>query len=60
VCQVSENGKRGSPLWERTMPDGLSAPRVMLFQQFKDAVEKAYPSQPAPGQPAGQGQAKKP
>jgi hypothetical protein len=55
VCQVNESGKRSGPLWERTMPEGLSAPRVMLLQQFKDAVEKAYPSQPPP-----QGQAKKP
>lgn len=54
VCPVNENGRRSSALWERTMPDGLSAPRVMLLQQFKDAVEKAYPSQPQ------QGQAKKP
>ena len=55
VCQVNTDGKKSGPLWERTMPDGLSAPRVLLFQQFKDAVEKAYPSQLAP-----QGQAQKP
>ena len=57
VCQVNQDGKKGVPLWERTMPDGLSAPQVLLLQQFKDAVEKAYPSKPAQ-QP--QGQAKKP
>ena len=61
VCLVDTNGRKGTSLWERTMPDGLSAPRVMLFQQFKDAVDKAYPPQPAQqGQPAPQGQAKKP
>jgi hypothetical protein len=48
VCQMDSNGKRGTPLWEHLMPDGLNAPRVLLFQQFKDAVEKAYPSQPTP------------
>ncbi|MGB6744407.1 MAG: hypothetical protein WBE38_12240 [Terracidiphilus sp.] len=48
VCQVTPNGKLSSPLWERSMPDGLDAPRVLLFRQFQEAVEKAYPSQPAP------------
>jgi hypothetical protein len=47
VCQVNANGKLTRPLWSRAMDDGLSGPRVMLFQQFKDAVEKTYPSQPA-------------
>ncbi len=53
VCQINANGKRGSPLWERSMPNGLTAPRVALLQQFKEAVEKAYPSQPA-SQPTNQ------
>ncbi len=53
VCQGNADGKRGTPLWERSMPDGLSAPRVLLFQQFKEAVDKAYPLQPT-------GQAQKP
>ncbi len=53
VCPINVNGKRGSPLWERTMPDGLSTPRIVLFQQFKEAVDKAYPNPPA-GQTAGQ------
>jgi hypothetical protein len=48
VCQITPNGKLSSPLWERSMPDGLDAPRVLLFRQLKDAVEKAYPSQPTP------------
>ncbi|HEY1650059.1 MAG TPA: hypothetical protein VGF96_18900 [Terracidiphilus sp.] len=47
VCQVNANGKLTRALWSRAMDDGLNGPRVMLFQQFKDAVEKAYPSQPA-------------
>jgi hypothetical protein len=55
VCMVNTDGKKSGPLWERTMPDGLNAPRVLLFQQFKEAVDKAYPNHPAP-----QGQPKKP
>jgi hypothetical protein len=47
VCQMDSNGKRGSPLWERSMPEGLDGPRVLLLQQFRDAVEKAYPNKPA-------------
>jgi hypothetical protein len=49
VCQINANGKLSSPLWERTMPEGLDAPRVLLFREFRAAVEKAYPSQ-TPGQ----------
>jgi hypothetical protein len=48
VCQVKTNGKLSSPLWQRTMPDGLRAPRVILLEQFEEAVDKAYPPQPAP------------
>lgn len=47
VCQINQNGKLSTPLWERTMQDGLDAPRVLLLRQFRDAVEKAYPSQTA-------------
>ncbi len=47
VCLVNSGGGKGSPLWERTMADGLSGPRVMLFEQFREAVDKAYPSHPA-------------
>ncbi|HEY1767560.1 MAG TPA: hypothetical protein VGG26_07890 [Terracidiphilus sp.] len=47
VCQVNANGKLTRPLWSRAMDAGLNGPRVMLFQQFKEAVEKAYPSAPA-------------
>lgn len=47
VCQFTGDGKLTTPLWERQMPDGLDAPRVLLFQQFREAVDKAYPMQPA-------------
>lgn len=48
VCPVNTDGKLSSPLWERTMPDGLNAPKVELLEQFEQAVDKAYPPQPAP------------
>jgi hypothetical protein len=47
VCQVNTDGKLSGPLWERTMPDGLSVPKVVLLEQFEEAVDKAYPPQPA-------------
>jgi hypothetical protein len=53
VCQLNSNGTLSSPLWLRTFPDGLDGPQMMLFEQFKDAVERAYPSQPA-NQPTSQ------
>jgi hypothetical protein len=47
VCTVDANGKLSAPLWLRTLPDGLRAPGVMLLEQFEDAVDNAYPPQPA-------------
>lgn len=47
VCQVSSDGKKSSPLWEQSFPNGLNAPKVMLLKQFEEAVDKAYPPQPA-------------
>jgi|SRR5580658_1223196 hypothetical protein len=47
VCAMNPDGKLSGPLWLRTMPDGLRAPRVTLLEQFRDAVDKAYPPQPA-------------
>jgi hypothetical protein len=46
VCQVNANGKLTRPIWSRSLEDGLRGPHVMLFQQFRDAVDNAYPSQP--------------
>lgn len=46
VCQIKPNGKRTAPLWTRSLRGGLDSPRLVLFQQFRDAVERAYPSQP--------------
>jgi hypothetical protein len=50
VCQLTPNGKLSGPLWSHSFANGLDAPRLLLFKQFKDEVEKAYPSQP-PGPP---------
>jgi hypothetical protein len=47
VCQVNPDGKLGSPLWQRTLPNGLNAPDVALLKDFEKAVDKAYPPQPA-------------
>jgi hypothetical protein len=46
VCQVNPNGKLSGPLWDRMMPDGLRAPRVMLLREFEQAVDDAFPLQP--------------
>jgi hypothetical protein len=53
VYQIDPDGRRSNPLWERSMADGLNAPQVLLFRQFREAVDKAYPPQ-ASGQKTGQ------
>jgi hypothetical protein len=47
VCQFDANGKLSNPLWTRTLANGLNEPKLTLFRQFRDAVDRAYPSQPA-------------
>ena len=44
VCQLKPNGKLTGALWSRSMEGGLTPPRMILFAQFKDEVEKAYPA----------------
>lgn len=54
VCQLKPNGKLTSALWSRSMDGGLTPPRLLLFAQFRDEVEKAYPAPaaaPAPTVP---------
>jgi hypothetical protein len=46
VYLVSSDGKLSGPLWTREIQDGLDAPNVVLMQQLRTAVERAYPSQP--------------
>lgn len=53
VCLLEPDGKLSNPLWARKAPHGLESPDVPLFQQFKRAVDSAYPR-------AGSGQKKKP
>lgn len=43
VCQFESDGTLSAPLWIRTQHDGLDAPDVTLFKQFKEAVDRAYP-----------------
>jgi hypothetical protein len=49
VCQVNADGKLTKPLWERTLQEGLNPPQVLLFQQLREEVDKAYPLPPAGG-----------
>jgi hypothetical protein len=51
VCQLKPNGKLTGALWTRAMDGGLTPPRVLLFEQFKEEVEKAYPAAAASGPP---------
>jgi hypothetical protein len=56
ICQLKPNGKLTGAIWSRSMDGGLTPPRLLLFAQFKDDVEKAFPA-PAPEatpQPANQ------
>jgi hypothetical protein len=52
VCQLKPNGKLTGALWGRSMENGLTPPRVLLFEQFKEDVEKAYPPAAASAPPA--------
>lgn len=54
VCQLKPNGKLTGPLWSRSMDGGLTPPRMLLFAQFKDEVEKAYPAPAAAPTPTAQ------
>jgi len=47
VFLPSPNGAQGVRLWSRTREGGLDGPKVNLFQEFKAAVERDYPAQPA-------------
>ena len=51
VYTTNPDGKLIGPVWNREMRDGLDGPEVPLLRQLRIAVEKAYPSQPAPKQP---------
>jgi hypothetical protein len=46
VYLVSSDGELTGPIWTREIQDGLDPPTVLLIQQLRTAVERAYPSQP--------------
>jgi hypothetical protein len=48
VCQLKPNGKLTGAIWSRSMENGFAPPRMLLFAQFKDEVEKAYPAAAQP------------
>lgn len=47
ICTLDPGGALSEPLWMRAEPNGLDSPDVPLFQQFKRAVDRAYPLKPA-------------
>ena len=47
VYVPNPNDAQGILLWQRTLADGLNPPQLTLFKQFKDEVERTYPSQTA-------------
>jgi hypothetical protein len=51
VYLLNPDGRLGAQIWMRSLKDGLRSPDVPLFEQVKDAVEKAYPRQTASGKP---------
>jgi hypothetical protein len=43
VYSLSPQGKLSGPLWQKNLKDGLSAPKMVLFKDFKkDVIERAY------------------
>jgi hypothetical protein len=51
VYMLTPDGKLSGRLWWREMKDGLDGPSVLLLQQLKDAVERAYPTPPPAKKP---------
>ena len=47
VRQSTPNGKLSGPIWMHTFANGLNPPRLLLFVQLRDEVEKTYPKAPA-------------
>jgi hypothetical protein len=44
VFTMTPEGKRKGPIWTRELQGGLDGPLVILVEQLKSAVEKAYPA----------------
>jgi hypothetical protein len=47
VYLLRADGTLSDPMWLDGLAGGLDTPELRLFTQFKDAVERAYPSKPA-------------
>jgi hypothetical protein len=47
VYLLCADGTLSDPMWLDGLAGGLDTPELRLFTQFKDAVERAYPSKPA-------------
>ena len=45
VFITDPNGRLVGPIWTRDLSGGLDGPTVLLLQQLRAAVEKAYPAQ---------------
>jgi hypothetical protein len=43
VKMRNPDGSLSGPIWMRSQPEGLNAPRVPLLRMLRDAVEKDYP-----------------
>jgi hypothetical protein len=50
VYMLNPDGKLMGPVWNRTLTDGLDGPQLVLFEQLKNAVERAYPQTSAGNQ----------
>ena len=44
IYTMTTDGKRKGPIWTRELAGGLDGPSVILIQQLKSAVERAYPA----------------
>ncbi len=45
VCLLRPDGTLSDPIWLDGLAGGLDTPQLRLFTRFKDAVERAYPSE---------------
>jgi hypothetical protein len=45
VYSLDPQGKLSGPLWQKNLKDGLSAPKMVLFKDFKNDVTRSAPPQ---------------
>lgn len=46
VRTIAPNGGLGAIIFERSMKDGLADPRIPMFKQLQEAIDKDYPLPP--------------